>query len=232
VAQPEELAKVLESTLLRPTASAAEIDALCQAALDEHFGAVVVFPVWIARASALLARRDVRLVAAIAHPYGAESARAKLAAVEQAIRDGADEVDVVASLPALAARDWGAAREELAAIVRLAEQRASGGRSVLTKAVIETCYLDEDGIRQAARTVEAAGCDFVVTSTGVGPDGATERGVEILRQTLGRPVGVKAAGGIMSVADAEAMLAAGAQRLGTTVAAAIADESRSTVRRR
>jgi deoxyribose-phosphate aldolase len=232
VARSEDVAKTLESTLLRPTASPADIDALCAAALRDHCAAVVVFPAWVAFARERLGGHDVRLAAAIAHPYGAESTRAKLAGVEQAIRDGADEVDVVAPLPALAARDFRAAGEELSAIVKLARLRAAGGHGVLVKAVVETCYLDEDGIREAGRTVAAAGCDFAVTSTGVGPEGATERGVELLRQGAGREVGVKAAGGIVSLADAESLLAAGATRLGTTQAAAIVDEARSEVRRR
>src|SRR5262245_12788290 len=98
-----DIAKALESTLLRATARASDIDALCDAASGEHCAAVVVLPVWVARAHERLAGRDVRVCAAISYPFGAETGHAKLAAVEQAIRDGADEVEVVAALHALVA---------------------------------------------------------------------------------------------------------------------------------
>ncbi len=118
-----DIAKALEATLLRVTARGTDIDALCDGAAAEHCAAVVVFPVWVARAKARLAGRDVRVCAAISYPFGAETVPAKLAAVEQAIRDGADEVEVVAALPALVAGDHAAARDELAAVSRLASLR-------------------------------------------------------------------------------------------------------------
>jgi deoxyribose-phosphate aldolase len=211
-----DIAKALESTLLRATARGADVDALCDAAAAEHCAAVVVLPVWVRRAKERLADRDVRVCAA----------------VEQAIRDGAGEVEVVAALHAFAAADWAAARDELAAIARLAALlRAGGGRSVAVKAVIETCYLDEAGIKAAGGAMVEAGCDFVVTSTGMGPEGATERGVALLRTTLPPTVQVKAAGGILSLADAEGMLRAGAARLGSNVASRILDEAAATPRR-
>jgi deoxyribose-phosphate aldolase len=227
-----DITKALESTLLRATARGADIDALCDAAAADHCAAVVVLPVWVARAKARLAGRDVRVCAAISYPFGAETPHAKLAAVEQAIRDGAGEVEVVAALHAFAAADWAVARDELAAIVRLvALLRAGGGRSVAVKAVIETCYLDEAGIKAAGNAMAAAGCDFVVTSTGMGPEGATERGVSLLRNTLPPTVQVKAAGGILSLADAEGMLRAGAARLGSNAASRILEEAAAAPRR-
>jgi deoxyribose-phosphate aldolase len=231
VTRTADVAKTLEATLLRPTARTEELDALCEQAARDHCAAVVVFPAHVSHVHARLTGSDVRVVAAIAFPYGADATRTKIAGVEQAIRDGADEVEVVASLPALALRDFGAVRDELAIVTRAA-RLAAGARGVLVKATVETCYLDEGALGQAARAVEAAGCDFVVTSTGVGPEGATERGVAVLRHTLGRGVAIKAAGGILSLADAESMLAAGAARLGTTAAAAIVEEAAEPARRR
>jgi deoxyribose-phosphate aldolase len=227
-----DIAKAFEATLLRVTARGADIDALCDAAAADHCAAVVVLPVWVERAKERLAERDVRVCAAISYPFGAETGPAKLAAVEQAIRDGADEVEVVAALHALGAGDRAAARNELAAIARLAALlRAGGGRAVTVKGVIETCYLDDAGIRAAGAAMADAGCDFVVTSTGMGPEGATERGVALLRSVLPPTVQVKAAGGILSLADAEGMLRAGAARLGSTVASQILDEATATPRR-
>jgi deoxyribose-phosphate aldolase len=227
-----DLAKALEATLLRVTARGADIDALCESAAAEHCAAVVVFPVWVARAKRGLSGRDVRVCAAISYPFGAETGQAKLAAVEQAMRDGADEVEVVAALHAFAAGDWAGARDELAAITRLvALRRAGGGRVVTVKAVIETCYLDSPGINAAGAAMVQAGVDFVVTSTGMAPEGATEKGVALLRGSLPPTVQVKAAGGILSLADAEAMLRAGAARLGSNVVSQILDEAASTPRR-
>jgi deoxyribose-phosphate aldolase len=227
-----DIAKALEATQLRVTASGSDIDALCDGAAAEHCAAVVVFPVWVARAKQRLAGRDVRVCAAISYPFGAETVQAKLAAVEQAIRDGADEVEVVAALHALAAGDRATARDELAAITRLASlRRAGGGRAMTVKAVIETCYLDPVGIKAAGAAMVDAGVDFVVTSTGMGPEGATEPGVALLRGSLPPTVQVKAAGGILSLADAEGMLRAGAARLGSNVAGRILDEAAGAPRR-
>ena len=226
-----DIAKALEATQLRVTARATDIDALCDTAAAEHCAAVVVFPVWVARAKQRLAGRDVRVCAAISYPFGAETSQAKLASVEQAIRDGADEIEVVAPLHALVAGDRAVARDELAAIARLASLRRAGGRGMTVKAVIETCYLDPGGIKAAGAAMVDAGVDFVVTSTGMGPEGATEQGVALLRGSLPSTVQVKAAGGILSLADAEGMLRAGAARLGSNVAAQILDEAAATPRR-
>src|SRR3954449_9957095 len=134
-----ELAKALEATLLRPTARAADIQALCTAATADHLAGVVVFPAWVSAARTWLAGSDARVTAVVAYPYGAESTRTKATAADQAVRDGADEIEVVASTPALAAGDMDGARDELGAIVRTVRLRASAaGRTVLVKAVIET----------------------------------------------------------------------------------------------
>jgi deoxyribose-phosphate aldolase len=209
-----DLAKLLELGLLRPTARARDVDALCEAAQAAHCAAVVVLPVWVPRACARLAGGDVRVCAAVAYPFGGEAVRTKAAAADQAVREGATEVEVVASLSLLADGDLDGLREELAAVVG-AVRRAQGPRTVLVKATIETCYLPPSDLPPAAAAVAAAGCDYVVTSTGQGPEGATEQGVRALRDALGADVGVKAQGGIVTRADAERMLAAGAARLGT-----------------
>ena len=218
-----DLAKTFEATLLRPVARAADIDALCAAASDGHYAGVVVFPCWVSRARARLTGTDVRITAAIAFPYGGEAARTKAIAADLAVAQGADEVEVVALLPALASGDLLPVRDELAAIVRAVRLRSRDtGRDVLVKAIVETCYLDEAGKRLAAEAVESAGCDAIVTSTGVGPEGATEHDVSLLRGALPAHVGVKAAGGILSLADARLLLAAGASRLGAPASAVYA----------
>jgi deoxyribose-phosphate aldolase len=220
-----ELAKALEPTLLRPNALASEIDDLCTLAEREHVAAVVVFPVWVTYARSRLEGTDVRVCAAISHPYGGESEAAKSAGAAQAVRDGAHDVEVVASLAALANGDFQAVRDELAAVARAARSVRGG---TLVRAVLESSYLEDRALRLAARVIANAGLDGATTSTGVGPEGATARVVRVLREEL--PVGtmVKAAGGILSVDDARLMLEAGASRLGTTVAGRILDDLRAS----
>jgi deoxyribose-phosphate aldolase len=223
--RPGELAKTLEPTLLRPNALVSEIDELCALAEREHVACVVVFPVWVSYARARLDGTDVRVCAAIAHPYGGESEAAKAAAVAEAVRDGAHDVEVVASLPALANGDFQAVRDELAQVARAARGVRGGA---LVRAVLETCYLEDRALRLAARVVASAAIDGATTSTGVGPEGATEHVVRVLREELPGGYMVKASGGIGSVEDARLMIDAGASRLGTTVAGRLLDELRAS----
>jgi deoxyribose-phosphate aldolase len=223
--RPGELAKALEPTLLRPNALASEIDDLAALAEREHVAAVVVFPCWVTYVRSKLDGSDVRVCAAIAHPYGGESEAAKIAGATEAVRDGAHDIEVVASLPALANGDFQAVRDELASIAR-AVRAVRGG--VLVRAVLESCYLEDRALRLAGRVVANAGLDGATTSTGVGPEGATEHAVRVLREELPASCMVKAAGGILSVADARLMTEAGASRLGTTVAGRLLDELRAS----
>ncbi|MDX6578554.1 MAG: deoxyribose-phosphate aldolase [Gaiellales bacterium] len=223
--RPGELAKTLEPTLLRPNALVSEIDELCALAEREHVACVVVFPVWVSYARARLDGSDVRVCAAIAHPYGGESEAAKAAAAAEAVRDGAHDVEVVASLPALANGDFQAVRDELAHVARAARGVRGGA---LVRAVLETCYLEDRALRLAGRVVASAGVDGATTSTGVGPEGATEHVVRVLREELPAGCMVKATGGIGSVEDARLMIEAGASRLGTTVAGRLLDELRAS----
>jgi deoxyribose-phosphate aldolase len=223
--RPGELAKALEPTLLRPNALASEIDDLCALAEREHVAAVVVFPVWVTYARSRLAGTDVRVCAAISHPYGGESEAGKSAGAAQAVRDGAHDVEVVASLAALANGDFQAVRDELAAVARAARSVRGG---TLVRAVVESSYLEDRALRLAGRVIANAGLDGATTSTGVGPEGATARVVRVLREELPSGTMVKAAGGILSVDDARLMLEAGASRLGTTVAGRILDDLRAS----
>jgi deoxyribose-phosphate aldolase len=223
--RPGELAKALEPTLLRPNALASELEDLGVFAEREHVAAVVVFPCWVTYMRSRLDGGDVRVCAAIAHPYGGESEAAKVAGAEQAVRDGAHDIEVVASLAALANGDFQAVRDELQNVARAARAVRGG---VLVRAVLESCYLEDRALRLAARVVASAGLDGATTSTGVGPEGATEHAVRVLREELPQSCMVKATGGILSIADARSMIEAGASRLGTTVAGRLLDELRGS----
>jgi deoxyribose-phosphate aldolase len=221
--RPPELAKAVESTLLRANATASDVDMLCADALERHFAAVVVLPVHVARAAEHLRGTDVKVVALISHPFGADVPAVKLAAAEAAAADGAADVEVVMALSAFLAGDLPSVRDELAAIVRAFRLR--GGRAVGLRAVIETAYLDDRRIRLAARVMAAAGVDAVDTSTGLAPRGASPLDVELLRGELDPRVAIKAVGGIRTVEEAADLLAAGAGRLGTSSAAALHDRA-------
>ena len=210
----QELARSLEATLVRPTATVADVGQLAASARELGCGAVVVLPPLVATARAQVARGPLRVVAAVGLPFGAEGAAATAASCRQAVADGADVLDVVVSLPLLANGDFPAARDELAGAVAAAAAGAAQGRHIAVRAVIETCYLEPAAWRLAARLAEAAGCDGVVCATGLGPEGATPAAIAALRAELPADCVVKAQGGIRVLADAQRALAAGADLLG------------------
>ena len=224
--QPEELAKTIDHTLLRADGTSADIETLCREAATYHFAAVCLFPHFVPLAAGLLRGSDVKICTVISFPFGADTPRTKTLAADEAVSRGADEVDVVINVPAFLSGEFGLVRDELTAIVRALRVRgATTGRGqVIVKAIIETCYLDEKLKRLACHICEQAGVDFVKTSTGLGPKGATVEDVELLRDCLDEHIAVKASGGIRTAADVERMVNAGAVRVGTSAGAAIMKE--------
>jgi deoxyribose-phosphate aldolase len=210
----QELASSLEATLVRPIAPAADVEQLARRASELGCAAVVVLPPLVATARAQLGRGPLHVVAAVGLPFGAEGARAVAATCAQAVADGADVLDIVASLPLLANGDYPGARDELAAGVAAAGGAAPAGRHIVVRAVIETCYLEPAAWRLAARLVASAGCDGVVCATGLGPEGATPAAIAALRAELPPGSVVKAQGGIRTLGDAQRALEAGADLLG------------------
>jgi deoxyribose-phosphate aldolase len=223
---PEELAKSIDHTLLRADATSADVEVLCAEAAKFHFAAVCLFPHYVPMASALLRGSDVKTCTVISFPFGADTPRIKALAADEAVRQGADEVDVVINVPAFLSGEFGLVRDELSGIVRTVRVRSvnTGRGQVIVKAIIETCYLDEKLKRLACHICEQAGVDFVKTSTGLGPHGATVKDVELLRDCLDEHIGVKASGGIRTADDVERMVSAGAVRVGTSAGAAIMKE--------
>ena len=214
----EELAKTIDHTLLRPDATARDVERLCREARHHHFAAVCLLPFWVPFACNLLEGSDVKVCAVISFPFGADTRRVKVAAAKDAVALGADELDVVMCLPAMLSGDFTYVRNEAAAVVRAARVGAVNGGTglVLVKIIIETCYLTTKLKKLACRIVEDAGADFVKTSTGLGTGGATIHDVELLRDCLGEHVAVKASGGIRTCDEVEAMINAGAARIGTS----------------
>ena len=189
---------LIDQTNLKPTMTRLDLVSLCREAKKFKFWSVCVNPIWVKLAK----KQGVRVTSVIGFPLGANTLAIKVAEIKQAVKDGADEVDVVIN-------QAGNILEEVKAAVKAAQ-----GKTV--KIIIETCYLTDKEKVLAAKLVKRGGADFVKTSTGFGPGGATVEDVKLLRRTVGRDFGVKASGGIKTREQAEAIIKAGANRIGTS----------------
>jgi len=213
-----QLAGLLDSTFLKAFGGPEKIEELCREAAEYGFASVAVNGAEVARCAALLKGTGVKVDAAVGFPLGQMTAAAKLFETREAIAQGAGEVDVVLNVRRLQAGDTAyllAGLKEFAHICR------EGG--ALSKVIFENCYLNEAEKILACRLACEAGVDFVKTSTGFGTGGATVEDVALMRREVGPAMGVKAAGGIRTTADALAMLRAGATRLGTSAGRAIVE---------
>ena len=219
-----EIAGIIDHTLLKPEARAADIARLCREALEHHFAAVCIHPCRVPLAARLLVGASVKVDTVIGFPLGATLPRAKAYEAEQAILAGAQEVDMVLNIGALKDGDDGLVRADIADVVRACRQRGA-----LCKVIIEAALLTEEEIIRACRLAQAAGADFVKTSTGFGPGGARVEDVALMRRTVGPEMGIKAAGGIRNYQTARAMVEAGATRIGASAGVRIVEEARAVL---
>lgn len=225
---PQELAGRIDHTILKPEAAGAEVRQVVSDALRHRFASVCVAPVWLGRVVPMLQGSGVRACTVIGFPHGTSKPTLKAIEATSAIKDGADEIDIVAFLPNLIAHDLDSARAELIEIVKAA--RATR-RDVVVKVIVESAALlklpDDAGERAidvACRAVRESGCDFIKTSTGCHPaGGASVRAVQLMKK-YGQSLLVKASGGIRDLATARAMLEAGADRLGLSASVQIMEE--------
>jgi deoxyribose-phosphate aldolase len=209
-----QLAAYIDHTLLKPDASKTQIERLCAEAREHNFFSVCVNGAWVAAARHFLDGSDVKVASVVGFPLGAMAADVKRYETEVAVDDGAHEIDMVLNLARLKAGDDKYVFREIVDVVEAADERT-------VKVILETCLLtDEEKIR-ACKLVVESGAQFVKTSTGFSPAGATVADVKLLRETVGLKFGVKASGGIRDVQTALAMIAAGATRLGTSSGIAI-----------
>jgi deoxyribose-phosphate aldolase len=213
VRTPRDLAPLLEHTVLAPTATREDVACACAEALAHGFGAVCVHRNAITEVRRHLGARNIKAVAVVDFPRGEGATAARVVEAMEAMRAGADELDVVAPLPAVLAGRWEAVLEDLRAIVRAAP--------IPLKVILETGRLTLDQKVATAAVARCAGVAFVKTSTGFGAGGATVEDVTLLRAVVGDEVGVKASGGIRTAADALAMVRAGASRIGASGSVAI-----------
>lgn len=204
------LAKTIDHTLLKADSKREEIVNLCAEAREYGFATVCVNPFWVKTASELLEDSDVGVTTVIGFPLGATTSLVKAAETRNAIENGATEVDMVMNIGAFRSGDFDAVRADMKAVVG-----AAAGQAVV-KVILEIGFLDEAEIEQACVLAKEAGVDFVKTSTGFGPGAATVEAVEIMRKTVGADIGVKASGGVRDRTTAEAMIAAGATRIGAS----------------
>lgn len=221
----EQFAKLMDSTLLKPAATREEILRRCEEAMHYHFATVVVFPFWLPIARRATEESDVKPATVVGFPFGASGKAVKLYEARTVIGNGAKEIDVVINIAALKSGQREIVEtevKELVDVTRMTGMTEDAKRTVL-KVIIECYYLTDDEKKVACEIIREAGADFVKTSSGVAPGGATVEDIRLIRHVVGPDVGVKAAGGIHTTEQAVAMLDAGASRIGTSHAAAIVE---------
>ncbi|HPR80655.1 MAG TPA: deoxyribose-phosphate aldolase [Enterococcus sp.] len=210
-----ELNRIMDHTILKADTPKSEVLRIIEEAKKYHFYSVCVNPVWVSLAAEELKGEPVSVCTVIGFPLGASTTATKVFETEDAIKNGADEVDMVISVGQLKSGDYEAVQNDIAGVVTAAKDRA------LVKVILETCLLTDEEIVKACELAKAAGADFVKTSTGFSTGGADVNDVRLMRETVGPEMGVKASGGIHNEAQALAMVEAGASRLGTSASVAI-----------
>jgi deoxyribose-phosphate aldolase len=213
---PGNIASFIDHTLLKPEASEADILKVCAEAAEYRFKSVCVNPLWVKTVKTALRGSGVLTCSVIGFPLGATPTDVKTFEARGAVLDGADEIDMVINIAAARAGDKGALVDDISAVAEAVH--ASGA---ILKVIIETVFLSDDQKVLACQAAVEAGADFVKTSTGFNGGGATAEDIALMRRAVGPELGVKASGGVRSLADAQAMIAAGATRIGASSGIAI-----------
>ena len=218
---PERLAGMIDHTFLKPFGTPGDIEKLCAEARLYRFAMVAINPAEVENCVRLLRGSGVRVGAAIGFPLGQNTAAVKLFETRDAIDRGAGEIDMVINIRALQSGDTALVQSEIDAMATVCRQAG-----VISKVILETCYLTNAEKVTVCRMAVACGVDFVKTSTGFGTVGATVEDVRLMRATVGPAMGVKAAGGIRTLDGARALIDAGATRIGTSAGIALVEELR------
>ena len=214
------IARLIDHTVLRPETTRDEVRQVCAEALEYEFASVCVNSFWTKFVAGELRGSPVRVCAVAGFPLGAGATPAKVAETLAAIRDGAEEIDMVINIGALRGGERDVVRSDIQGVVD-----ASHGHGAIVKVIIEACLLDDAQKTLACRLAQDAGADFVKTSTGFSKAGATAADVALMRRAVGTAMGVKASGGIRTLADLKAMVAAGANRIGASASVRIMQET-------
>ncbi len=216
---PQALARVLDHTLLKPEATRSQVLQLCAEAAEYKFACAMVNPCWVPTAAESLAGTGVPVGVVIGFPLGASLATSKRDEAERVTRAGAHDVDMVLNVGFLKSGLFEQVRDEIAYVVQ-----AVHGAGGIVKVILETALLTRDEKLRASEIAVSAGADFLKTSTGFSTGGATVEDIALMRSVAGERCGVKASGGIRSLADATSMLKAGATRIGASASVAIVRE--------
>jgi len=212
------IARLIDHTLLRADATREEIVKLCREARKYEFASVCVNPYWVSLVAAELAGSPVKVCTVVGFPLGATTTESKVAETEIALRVGAQEIDMVINVGALKSGDLETVRQDIHAVAE-ATHRAGA----ILKVILETALLDDNQKATASTLAKLAGADFVKTSTGFGPSGATAHDVALMRMVVGPDMGIKASGGIRTLEDLQKMAAAGATRIGASASVKIVE---------
>ena len=215
------VASAIDHTLLKADATAEEIDRLCREATEWRFATVCVNPTWVARAASRVRGSGVGVCSVVGFPLGATMPDVKQYEARRAIFDGASEIDMVINVGALKSGDVRLVADDVRVVVA-----ACGERGIESKVILETALLTDEEKVTACTLARAAGADFVKTSTGFGPGGATAADVALMRRVVGAGMGVKASGGVRDLRQMQALVAAGATRIGASAGVRIVKESR------
>ena len=219
LSSPTSLAAVLDHTLLKPEATRAQVVQLCHEAAEHRFACAMVNPYWTGVAAETLAGTGVPVGVVIGFPLGATLSASKRDEATRVLKLGAHDVDMVLNVGALKSGDFEAVRQDIRGVVELAH-----GSGAIVKVILETCLLSFEEKLRASEIALAAGADFLKTSTGFSTGGATADDIALMRGVAGTRAGVKASGGIRSLADARTMLHAGATRIGASASVRILTE--------
>ncbi len=219
LSSPAALAAVLDHTLLKPDATRAQVVQLCHEAAEYRFACAMVNPAWVAVAAETLAGTGVPVGVVVGFPLGATLPASKRDETTRVVKLGAHDVDMVLNVGLLKSGDYEAVKKDIAGVVELAH-----GAGAIVKVILETCLLTFEEKMRASEIALAAGADFIKTSTGFSTGGATTDDIALMRGVAGSRAGVKASGGIRTLADAAAMLHAGASRIGASASVRIVGE--------
>jgi deoxyribose-phosphate aldolase len=218
----DQLAGLIDHTLLKPDATEAQIVSLCQQARKYRFAAVCVNPVYVALCQKVLRDTEIEVACVAGFPLGAALPEVKAYEAQRAIASGASEIDMVLNIGALKDRRYDDVLQDIASVVQ-----ACHAKKAILKVIIEAALLTDEAKIAACYLAQKAGADFVKTSTGFGPGGAKLQDVALMRRTVGPTMGIKAAGGIRTYTDAVSMIGAGATRIGASAGIKIVQEARA-----
>ncbi len=209
---------MIDHTLLKPDATRSMIKKLCNEAIENNFGAICVNPYHVKYCKDLLKDSEVKVATVVGFPLGANTKDVKAFETKDAIKNGADEIDMVINIGALKDGDFDTVKDDILAVVE-----ATNGKA-LVKVIIETCLLNEEEKKMACKLAMEAGADFVKTSTGFSTDGAKVEDIRLMKLVVGDKLGIKASGGVRDLQAAREMIEAGATRLGTSSGVKIVKE--------